>query len=134
MNGDQRLTYAEMFQKLSYETAIVTFIKRDGSLRFMLCTRNLKTVAIRYGFQGNKLGAHDRRCSIKNGNVAVMDIMLGDSRSFSMDRLCETVFLGEITTEEELNKAIDQYTEYKEKCMNIIKSDDIFNNIESEEG
>lgn len=134
MNGGHKIDYAEMFQRLSYETAIVTFIKRDGSLRFMMCTRNLKTVALKYGFQGSKLGSHDRRCNIQNGNVAVMDLILGDSRSFSMDRLCETVFLGEITTTDELNAAIDQYTQYKDRCMSVIKSDDIFNNIDNKEG
>lgn len=78
--------YPEVFSKLTYETAYLIFLKKDGSIRLMLATRNLSTVALRWGFQGKALGGHDNRCNINNGNVAVFDLLLGDARSFSIDR------------------------------------------------
>ena len=47
--------YPEVFSKLTYETAYLIFLKKDGSIRLMLATRNLSTVALRWGFQGKAL-------------------------------------------------------------------------------
>ena len=124
------MEYAEVFSKLSYETAILTFIKKDGSIRFMLGTRNLKTVSLQWGFQGQKLGGHDKRCNIQNGNVAVFDMIIGESRSFGIDRLMNIEYLGEIETVEQLNKAVEDFVKYRDKCEETLKSGDVFNNIE----
>ena len=109
------MTYPEVFSRLTYETAILVFMKKNGDVRLMLGTRNLNTVAIKYGFQGNVLGGHDNRCNIKNGNVAVYDLLLGDARSFHIDRLVTAEFLGEIKTEDELNDAAEKFSIFQEK-------------------
>ena len=87
-------SYPEVFSKLTYETALVTFLKKDGTIRVMLCTRNLDTISIKYGFQGAALGGHDNRCNINNGNLAVYDLILGDARSFNIDRLVDIQYGG----------------------------------------
>lgn len=107
--------YPEVFSKLTYETALVTFLKKDGTIRVMLCTRNLDTVSIKYGFQGAALGGHDNRCNIKNGNVAVFDLVLGEARSFNIERVVGIYYSGIITNEEQLNACIESYVEFKEK-------------------
>ena len=56
--------YAEVFSKLTYELAFIVFLKKDGTVRLMLGTRNLNTVSLEYGFQGKALGGHDNRCNI----------------------------------------------------------------------
>ena len=58
------MTYPEVYSRLCYETAFVVFLKKDGTIRLMLCTRNLNTVSLQYGFQGKALGGHDNRCNI----------------------------------------------------------------------
>ena len=109
------MTYPEVFSRLTYETAILVFMKKNGDIRLMLGTRNLSTVAIKYGFQGNVLGGHDNRCNIKNGNVAVYDLLLGDARSFHIDRLVSIEFLGELKNEEDLNTAAERFIAFQQK-------------------
>lgn len=105
--------YAEVYGKLTYETASLIFFKKDGSIRIMLATRNLHTVELEYGFQGQILGGHDTRCNINNGNIAIYDMLLGDARSFNIDRLVDIEYYGVISTKEELDAAVKKYQAFK---------------------
>ena len=107
--------YPEVFSKLTDETAYLIFLKKDGSIRLMLATRNLSTVALRWGFQGKALGGHDNRCNINNGNVAVFDLLLGDARSFSIDRLVSIEYMGIVDSIERLNEVADSFLKFKEE-------------------
>ena len=115
------MTYAELFSKLTYETAVITFLKKDGTVRIMLCTRNINTISILYGFQGQALGGHDNRCNIQNGNLAAFDLILGEARSFNVQRVLNIQFAdmgctdGQpiVSTKEQLDKVIEKYVEYK---------------------
>ena len=109
------MQYSDVFSRLTYETAILVFMKKNGEIRLMLGTRNLNTVSLRYGFQGNVLGGHDNRCNIKNGNIAVYDLLLGDARSFHIDRLVSIEYLGQIDSMEKLEDAAGKFLEFKEK-------------------
>lgn len=107
------MTYPEVYSRLCYETAFVVFLKKDGTIRLMLCTRNLNTVALQYGFQGKALGGHDNRCNISNGNIAVFDLALGEARSFNIDRLVEIEFKGIVSTAEQLEEVTGEFLEFK---------------------
>lgn len=109
------MEYAEVFSKLTYETAFIIFLKKDGTVRLMLGTRNLSTVGIKYGFQGRALGGHDNRCNINNGNVAVFDLALGEARSFHIDRLVGIEYHGIIETEQQLDELAEKFTQFKEE-------------------
>lgn len=109
------MQYSDVFSRLTYETAILVFMKKNGEIRLMLGTRNLNTVSLRYGFQGNVLGGHDNRCNINNGNIAVYDLLLGDARSFHIDRLVSIEYLGQIDSMEKLEDAAGKFLEFKEK-------------------
>lgn len=119
------MTYPEAFSRLGFETGVILFIKKDGSIRVMLGTRNLKTVEILYGFQGPKLGGHDNRCNISNGNVAVFDMIAGDARSFNINRLAHIEWLGVISSKEQLDNAIELYKKVKDDYSRAITLDDI---------
>lgn len=108
-------SYPEVFSKLTYETAMIIFMKKNGDVRVMFGTRNLHTVELHWGFQGAALGGHDNRCNIKNGNIAVYDLMLGEARSFNIERLVAIEYLGEIRSKEELDKAAQTYLDFKNK-------------------
>lgn len=123
-------TYPELYSRLSYETAIVNFIKKDGTFRTMLCTRNLNSISLKYGFKGRELGGHDNRCNINNGNLAVFDLIIGEARSFNIDRCSGVQFLGVITTIEDMEHAFSVYSEYKKMCDDRLASPDLFNSIE----
>lgn len=107
------MTYPEVYSRLCYETAFIVFLKKDGTIRLMLCTRNLNTVALQYGFQGKALGGHDNRCNISNGNIAVFDLALGEARSFNIDRLVKIEFKGIVSTAEQLEEVTGEFLEFK---------------------
>lgn len=109
------MRYPEVFSKLNYETAVITFLKKNGEVRIMLGTRNLNTISLIHGFQGQVLGGHDNRCNINNGNLAVYDMVIGDARCFHIDRLLDIQYAGIITTEEEYHKVLDGFVKYKEE-------------------
>lgn len=109
------MNYAEVFSKLTYETAAIVFLKKDGTVRIMLGTRNLNTVNLLYGFQGQVLGGHDNRCNIKNGNLAVYDMIVGDARSFNIDRLLDIQYAGVINTKEEYDNVLANFIKFKEE-------------------
>lgn len=109
------MNYAETFSKLTYETAFMVFLKKDGTVRLMLGTRNLSTIGIKYGFQGRALGGHDNRCNINNGNIAVFDLALGEARSFHIDRLVAIEYHGVIENAEQLDNIALQFMRFKEE-------------------
>lgn len=109
------MEYTDVFRRLTYETAGLIFMKKNGDIRLMLGTRNLNTVGLRYGFQGAALGGHDNRCNIKNGNIAVFDLFLGDARSFHIDRLVSIEYYGEIKDLGRLDEVAGAFMEFKEQ-------------------
>lgn len=125
------MEYSEVFSRLTYETAVLIFFKKNGDIRVMLGTRNLATVDMLYGYQGYVLGGHDKRCNINNGNMAVYDLILGDARSFSIDRLVHAEFLGTITNKEEYDKAMETYMRIKEDYDKPEKSTLNMNNFDT---
>lgn len=131
------MKYAEAFSKLSYEVGIISFLKKDGTVRVMLGTRNLNTVSLKFGFQGAALGGHDNRCNINNGNLAVYDMILGEARCFNINRLIDIQWLGVINSEDELNKVYETYEaylkEYEKTKPKTIEFDDINNNVGGEQ-
>lgn len=96
--------YSEMFMRLTYEVGIITFIKRDGTPRVMMCTRNLKTAALYHGNMGGLLNGHDKRCNIRNGNLAVVDLLIGECRSFNAERVVDEKYFGEVLDKDKLDE------------------------------
>lgn len=107
--------YPEIYTKLNFETAVVTFFKKDGTARVMLCTRNLSTASLLYGFMGGELGGHDNRCNINNGNIAVIDMIIGEARSFNIDRVIDIQWAGVILNKEEYDNVLRLFSDYKQK-------------------
>lgn len=107
------MTYPELFSRLTYDTATVIFVKKNGEIRVMLCTRNLSTVRLMYGYQGDILGGHDKRCSIQNGNMSVYDMIEGDARSFNIERVISVQLHGIIDTVEQFETLKKQFLEFK---------------------
>lgn len=108
-----KYTYPEVFSRMTYETAFLIFMKKDGSIRLMLGTRNLSTVSLFWGFQGKALGGHDNRCNINNGNIAVFDLVLGEARSFHIDRLVDIQYHGIIDSKEKLDAVANEFNIFK---------------------
>lgn len=102
--------YGNIYQSLETMTAVIKFIKKDGSTRVMLCTRNKETSRslCNGNDYGAKLGGFDKRTNINNHNIAVIDLVLCDVRTFCVERLEGYQFLGVITNENS-SLAFDYY-------------------------
>ena len=111
------MQYTEVFSRLTYETAGVIFFKKNGDVRIMLCTRNLSTAALEYGFKGSDLGGHDNRCNINNGNIAVIDMLIGEARSFNIDRLVSIDYYGIVETKDQLEEVAAKFAKFREEYM-----------------
>ena len=108
--------YGNTWGRLILETALIAFIKANGNARLMLCTRNLDTCEFMWKdkeFQ-YELTGFDGRCSRNNGNIAVVDLAIGECRSFNIDRVIASKRFGESNSESGMEKAIEEYEKMKE--------------------
>ncbi|MEM4385951.1 MAG: SH3 beta-barrel fold-containing protein [Candidatus Anstonellales archaeon] len=103
--------YKELVNKLNRETAIVIFFKRDGSIRTMLCTRNISTGMLSNGEIFHVKGNESKNNEL-NGNITVVDLEKNEFRAFNIYRVVYIEYLGLIDTQEKLERA-------KELCEHI---------------
>lgn len=123
---NQNISYGDLYMRLASETAMIRFLKKNGEIRLMLATRNMDTAESMYGYLGGQLAGHDKRCNIKNNNMAVIDLEIGEARSFSLDRLISVEFLGTLDTPEKIeeasrifNKSRDDFEKSLNKSMSM---------------
>lgn len=109
------MEYSEMYMRLNEEVATIIFAKKNGDIRVMLATRNIRTASIYHENMLSHLAAYDKRSNISNNNMAVVDLALGETRTFSMQRLCHHEFHGEITTAEQLDELYNKFREFKKE-------------------
>ena len=124
------LNYRELHSLLGQSTMIITFYKANGEIRPMLCTRNINTAAIGYGYLGNRLSSFSRRCNENNRNIGVIDLIIGDARCFKMDRLIDANDLGVISTQEQLDKAVEMFKQYVDSYKASMAGTGLFDNID----
>ena len=97
---DYQVTYKNMFIELQWNAYIIQFTKKNGENRIMLATRNLDICKLKYGVLNAVLNAalykRDERCDITNGNIAVIDLEIGEPRQFSITSLISVIRLADI--------------------------------------
>ena len=116
------MEYSELFVRLQNEVAVVTFLKKNGQVRNMVCTRDYDTLKMLQDYNGYGLDQIDRRCNIGNKLVGVIDIQIQEARSFSIERVLSLSFAGKIDTEEKLEKLLIDFNEFKEEYEKISSS------------
>lgn len=124
--------YSDVYMRLQFDTAIVTFKKKDNTVRVMLCTRNAKTAVLVMKDINMVLGylsGHDKRCGIHNGNLAVYDLAICECRAFNIDRVLDIKYLGTIMTEDEIDEAFRQMREYENSIKDIYNAEDNFEQL-----
>ena len=113
--------YQMIYRRLLSEVAEIVFVKANGTLRTMLATRDVGS-AEQFGFDRPFLLAcmdsHDKRCNIKNGNMVVIDLLLGEPRSFNIERLVSINWVGEVNSKDEANKVYMNFKEFDAKYKN----------------
>lgn len=110
------MEYSEVFRRLNFETAMVVFIKRNGKVRLMLCSRNPRTAMLGGADHlGAAISAHDKKNSIHNGNISAIDLALDEIRAFNIDRVVSLEWFGEINTKEEYDKLMGEFLQYSKE-------------------
>ena len=113
-----RALYQDTYRRMFEETAVVVFIKANGKFRVMLATRNMDTVRLLKHndvLAGAQMRGHDNRCNINNGNMSVIDLEIGEGRSFNVDRLIKLHWFGVIDTEEKAENCLEQFKEFSKR-------------------
>lgn len=113
--------YSDVYNHLNFETAIITFIKKNGEIRVMLATRDIQTIELWGSNSVSKLRSHERRCNISNNVLPVIDLEIDDARSFNIEYLVDYRSLGVITNIEQLLQALDYFKKYRVTYLEAIK-------------
>ena len=93
--------YSDIYNELNFNIGLFVFFKKDASVRVMIGTRCLDIAKIKYGWISGELSKMDNRCSIKNGNIGLIDLTIGEGRCFNIGRLVEYHNLGKVENEEQ---------------------------------
>ena len=125
-----RSTYIEVYNRLNTGVAVVVFFKANGDLRVMLATRNMMFITMAGATDALALlASRERKCTIDNLSIAVVDVVLGEVRAFKVGRLI--AFCGvTIRTQEDLEAAVKSAVELKKRCDKLIERRRESNEIE----
>lgn len=117
------ILYGQMLEALDSVTILIKFEKVNGEKRVMLCTRNKMTIQqlCQKDFSG-MLAGMGKRCNIGNHNIPVVDLVLGEARTFSVARLEAYQVLGVITSEN-AEAAFTYYNEVVDKLEEELKKE-----------
>lgn len=120
-SGVGKQDYGNTYGRLLSEAAVVIFEKRDGNIRVMLSTRNEDIASLMWPENnlGYILSGFDKRCNRANGNLAVIDIILGDCRSFNIERVVGIKWLGEIH-KDNLDDALAEYEKIERELSQFL--------------
>lgn len=115
--------YCNLLQALEFQTVVVKFQKKDGSTRVMLGTRNKMTVQqiCNTDLSGMLLG-FDKKANIENRNIPVVDLALGEVRTFCVSRLEGYQLLG-IISNVNSEAAFEYYNQILEDVESQIKKE-----------
>ncbi len=119
--------YSEVYSQLNFSAAVVTFYKQNGELRTMLCSRDLSTITAFCGGGNHGLGGHDKRCNKANGNVAVVDLIIGEARSFNIERVLNIEYIEtDIKTEQDIDNAVKRYQCLRDTYAKVMDIENVF--------
>lgn len=124
--------YGETYTNLCFQAAVVSFFKKNGELRTMLCTRDSDMINLCCNNGNPGLGGHDKRCNINNGNIAVVDLIIGEARSFNIERVLHIEYINKpIKSKDDLEAAIATLQSVREYYESKIEYDDIFESLDA---
>ena len=124
--------YSEVYTNLCFQAAVVSFFKKDGSIRTMLCTRDVSIVGIACGDVNTGLQGHDKRCNKDNNNIAVVDLILGEARSFNIERVMHIEYINTpIKTRDDFDKAVKTFSDIKAFYERSINGNELFDNVDT---
>lgn len=106
------MKYQDVYRELQSGVCIITFLKKDATIRNMLATRNTRIASIYGQFDARQFDGHDKRCNMDNGNIAVYDLIIDETRSFNIGRLISIKPLGDMHTRQEIDSAAEKFKQF----------------------
>ena len=122
---EKKQEYVQMMHDLTYNLMLIIFVKKNGEERVMLATRNRDIYRMEYGDTYNAMNGMDNKCSIQNGNIACIDMVIGEARMFNMYRVLQSYIIGEPKNNAEYSAMFDRFMTFKEKYTPITKDMDV---------
>ena len=122
---EKKQEYVQMMHDLTYNLMLIIFVKKSGEERVMLATRNRDIYRMEYGDTYNAMNGMDNKCSIQNGNIACIDMVIGEARMFNMYRVLQSYIIGEPKNNAEYSAMFDRFMTFKEKYTPITKDMDV---------
>jgi len=109
----QKCGYGEINYRLTEEFARVTFVKKDGASRVMLCTRSNRLIELycrknanELAYIENGLASRSSKCTPANGSIAVVDMSIDEVRAISTGKILKIEWLGKLDGAEDLDAQI----------------------------
>lgn len=122
---EKKQEYVQMMHDLTYNLMLIIFVKKNGEERVMLATRNRDIYRMEYGDTYNAMNGMDNKCSIQNGNIACIDMVIGEARMFNRYRVLQSYIIGEPKNNAEYSAMFDRFMTFKEKYTPITKDMDV---------
>lgn len=111
--------YTSIYREITSNAGIFIFMKKDNTIRVMLGTRNIDIAKIKFGWIPGELNKMESRCNRDNGNLAVIDLVIGEGRCFNMGRLIWYKPIGVIRNEQEFNEVLKEFVEFTKNYSKI---------------
>lgn len=104
--------YSDLYFKLMSNVAIVSFIKKNGDIRVMLCTKNRTLGLEQNPNMESRYENMDFRNGLASGNMAVLDLESGKPKLFTLERVIGFTLFGSYSSISEIPKSV--YTTLQE--------------------
>ena len=102
--------YLQLKNTLEQQSIIVSFKKKNGDVRVMLGTRNMTTCEKICNRDLTKmLFGFDKKNTAATLNIPVVDLALGEVRTFNVERMLGYQLIGVLDNDEVINKAFGYY-------------------------
>lgn len=111
------MTFSDCYVKLGRSLCLLIFLKRNGEPRCMLATRHLSMASRYRGFFGGEISMIDKRNEKNKGVLAVIDMEIGETRSFNSDRVISLIEITEPETKEEFIEFVSRFHSFKESYL-----------------
>ena len=85
--------YSQLCYELNSKLVMFTFIKKDGTIRNLLGTKSKSQIQVMSEDAFRKLSGYEKRASIDNGNLAVVDMVIAEPRMVNVERLLRCVVI-----------------------------------------
>ena len=106
--------------ELANGVGMVIFFKSNGAIRPMLCTRSASLCKRLTGLYVGGVEGHQNRQKAGSGNISVIDLEIGELRSFNVHRIVNYKYI-DVTCAEQFEEVLVNFREYVARYTKVVK-------------